>query len=102
MIIHCESYDQFKEITSKGLVLVDFYATWCGPCRMIAPILEELSEEDSFKPIILKVDVDEVSKPAMLYNIQSIPSLLLFKDGQLINSSIGYMRKDQIIQFCNK
>ncbi|MCQ2802786.1 MAG: thioredoxin [Bacilli bacterium] len=102
MLIHCESFEQFKEITSKDFVLVDFFATWCGPCRMIAPILEELSEDQAFKPNILKVDVDEISKAAMLYNIQSIPSLLLFKDGKLINSSIGYMRKDQIIQFCNK
>lgn len=102
MLIHCESYDQFKELTSKGTVLVDFYATWCGPCRMIAPLLEELAEDPSFEPLILKVDVDEVSKPAMLYNVQSIPTLLLFKDGQLKNTAIGYMRKDQIIEFCNK
>ena len=87
----------FAEETDKGLVLIDFWATWCGPCRMQAPILEQLSEqydEDEFK--IVKMDVDENPETPASFGVMSIPTLILKKDGQVVDKAIGVQTKDQI------
>jgi len=102
MIKHVSNVQEFEESINNGLVLVDFFATWCGPCRMLSPILEELSEDPSFKPEIVKVDVDEISEVAMKFNIQAIPTMILFENGKVKNSFTGFLRKDQIIDFVNK
>lgn len=94
-----EKSTNFEEIISSGTVLVDFFATWCGPCKMLSPILEELASECGDKLTILKVDVDEFSSIATKYSIYSIPTLLLFKDGKLVKKSVGFKDLDGLKTF---
>ena len=87
----------FEAETKEGLVLVDFWATWCGPCRMQAPILEKLSQEFSEDELkILKIDVDENPETARAFCIMSIPTLLFKKDGQVVKQVAGVHTADQI------
>ena len=79
-------------------VLVDFWATWCGPCKMLSPVIAELAEELEGKVKVGKVNVDEQNELAMQYRVASIPTLLLFKDGQLAKTSVGFMPKKDIIE----
>ncbi len=88
----------FESEISKGLVLVDCWAEWCGPCRMIAPILDELSLELNGVSI-RKLNVDENQSTAQKLGIQSIPTLLLYKNGKLVDKMIGAMPKQQIRKF---
>lgn len=78
-------------------VLVDFTASWCGPCRMIAPIIEELAGEYAGKAVITKVDVDENPEISMNYGIRSVPTLMIFKGGQVVDQIIGAVSKDKIV-----
>lgn len=87
-----------SEVLSSKCALVDFSAVWCGPCNMIAPIMEQLSEEREDVDFF-NVDVDKNPELAMQYRIQSIPALVLFKDGSEVNRSIGVMPKDKIEKF---
>ena len=87
----------FEAETNEGLVLVDFWATWCGPCMMQAPILEQLSEEmDEDELKIVKIDVDENTETAQKFGIMSIPTLLFKKDGEVVKQVAGVHTKDQI------
>ncbi|AND78644.1 MULTISPECIES: thioredoxin [Streptococcus] len=87
----------FAAETDQGLVLVDFWATWCGPCRMQAPILEQLSEElDEDELKIVKLDVDENPQTAQQFGIMSIPTLLFKKDGEVVKQVAGVHTKDQL------
>lgn len=88
----------FETEIAKGLVLVDCWAEWCGPCRMIAPILDELSREMT-DVSICKLNVDENQSTAQKLGITSIPTLLLYKDGKLVDKMIGAMPKPQIKKF---
>ena len=88
----------FNEMTGKGLVLVDFFATWCGPCKMLGPVLEDMaSDRDSID--IVKVDIDESMNLARQYGIMSVPTLVLFKDGQVVAQTNGFQPKESIQQF---
>ncbi|GGH83715.1 thioredoxin 1 [Pullulanibacillus pueri] len=92
----------FSEETSNGLVLADFWATWCGPCKMIAPVLEEIDGEMSDKVKIVKLDVDDNQETAGKFGVMSIPTLLLFKDGEVVDKVVGYQPKEALEEFINK
>ena len=83
-------------LEGKGLALVDFFADWCGPCKMMAPSIEELAEEYEGKVLIGKINIDEYLNPAMQYKVMSIPTLILFKDGEEVDKSIGLISKSEI------
>lgn len=78
-------------------VLVDFFATWCGPCRMIAPIVEEIAEECADTVKVGKVDVDESPELAAAFGVSSIPTLVVFRDGQVVNKTVGYCSKEELL-----
>ena len=86
---------------SKIPVLVDFWAEWCAPCKALAPILDEVSEELAGKIIITKVNLDENQELAMKYSIRSIPTLLLFKDGELSDMKVGLPSKSDLVDWIN-
>ena len=92
--------DSFHSGIRHGVVLVDFYADWCGPCRMMKPILEKVAGE-SQHAIIAKVDIEEAQKVAANFRITSVPTLILFKDGAEVNRLIGLQDADAIKQFIN-
>ena len=100
MIKHIEN--NFKEVVlnSKTLVLVDFYATWCGPCQMLGPILEEISIENSDFEIV-KVDVDNNHALARNYKIMAVPTMIIFKDGEVVDKIEGLVSKEAIVNKMN-
>lgn len=87
---------QFNEEIQSGVVVVDFFATWCGPCKMLAPVFEDLGEELAGKATFVKVDVDESPGVAQKYQVMTVPSVLVLKDGELKEVSVGYVPKDQL------
>ena len=102
-VIHIGSEETFdKLINGEVPVLVDFWATWCGPCRMIAPILQEIADQYGDKVIVGKVDVDEQGELAQRYRVMNIPTLMLFKQGQLVDKAIGARPKAALEQMLNK
>ncbi|HSO58886.1 MAG TPA: thioredoxin, partial [Paenisporosarcina sp.] len=92
----------FSSEISDGLVLVDFWAPWCGPCKMIAPVLEELDAEMSDTVKIVKVDVDVNQETASNFGIMSIPTLVLFKDGQPVDKVVGFNPKEALVNLVKK
>lgn len=90
--------DQFENVINNNeVVLVDFFATWCGPCKMLAPVIEELSEMNLPNTVICKVDVDEERELANMFNISSIPTIIVFKNGKAERQALGYRTKDQLL-----
>lgn len=87
-----ESFEEEIE-SSKGLVIVDFWAEWCGPCRMVAPVVEELVEEYAGTLKVAKLDVDENQRTAQRFSVRSIPTILFFKDGRHVDTVIGAVPK---------
>lgn len=92
----------FSQETSEGLVLADFWAEWCGPCKMIAPVLEEIDSEMEDKVKIVKLDVDENQETAGQFGVMSIPTLIFFKDGEVVDKVIGYQPKEALVEVINK
>jgi len=90
--------NNFKETISKGTHLVDFWATWCGPCKAMAPILEQFDSQNDFDASVKKVDVDENQNIAAKYNISSIPTMILFEDGKEIKRVVGAMPLEALNQ----
>lgn len=93
-IVHVNE-EKFKENINGGKVLVDFFATWCGPCKMLSPVLEEIKEDRSELKIV-KVDVDESPMLAKEYGVMSVPTLLLFENGELKKRQSGFMPKEML------
>ena len=92
----------FDELLQDGkLVIVDFWAVWCGPCRMLSPLLDEMEEEMADKVTVVKVNVDDADEIAMKYRIMNIPTLLFFKGGQLVDKTVGAMPKNVLVDKIN-
>lgn len=97
MLIHLENSQDFEKEIKEGLIIVDFFATWCGPCKMLTPELEELSDEHNEIKII-KIDVDKFNSLAAMFNIRAVPTLLFYKDGVLKLTRSGYSDKDTLLE----
>ena len=93
------SFDEL--LAGEKLVIVDFWATWCGPCRMLSPLLDEVEEEMADKIEVVKVNVDDADEIAMRFRIMSIPTLLFFKNGQMVDRSVGAMPKSSLVDKIN-
>lgn len=90
--------ENFQEEIKEGRVLVDFYADWCGPCRMVGPVIEEISKEIPDLKVI-KVNVDEREDVAKAYGIMSIPTIILFQDGQMEKKQVGFVPKEVLVRW---
>ena len=100
MIKYIEDLKELETYSKDKTVLVDFFATWCGPCRMLSPLLEEIAEENENIHIV-KVDVDRAKEIAQLYKVKVIPTLILLKDGNETKRTQGYLPKNKILEFYN-
>lgn len=94
----------FQELIEKesGLILIDFYADWCGPCKMMAPVVEQIAVEYEGKVVVGKINTDEAQKLAFTYNIMSIPTLMLFKGGQPVDMAVGMQSASELRQLIDK
>ena len=101
MLKHINDVAEFDAAIKEGKVLVDFFATWCGPCKMLSPVLEQLAEKEP-DLLILKIDVDEVGALAARFGVQAIPTLILFKDGNQVDKRMGYQNMNQLLGFINQ
>ncbi len=101
MIKHIVDTQEFNNEIKEGVHLVDFFATWCGPCKMLTPVLEEADEKETLSGVsIIKIDVDQANELASEYHINAVPTLLLFKDGKLVKKVMGYQNINQLKEFC--
>jgi thioredoxin 1 len=96
------SEDNFDREISKGVVLVDFYADWCGPCRMMTPVLEKVAREVEGQAVVAKLDIDRAQKAAAQFQVTSVPTLILFKDGQEVGRLVGLRDADAVREFIQR
>lgn len=94
--------EEFENQTKKGVTVIDFFATWCGPCRMMAPIFESVGQKMSGKANFVKVDVDESEDLARKFGVMSIPTMVILKDGNMIAKRVGLMQADALEQWVNE
>lgn len=92
---YIEKEEEFNELIKGDLVLVDFFATWCGPCQMLSPILEEIEKENESLKII-KIDVDKNENLARKHGVMSIPTIEIYKSGNLVSKHVGFLSKDEL------
>ncbi len=103
MVKHLNENEFESEVLKKeGVVLVDFFATWCPPCKMLAPVLDEISNSRSIGFEIAKVNIDENYDLAAEYRIEVVPTMLVFKDGKVVDTLIGYNSKEDIVEKVSK
>lgn len=102
MAVEHLSEDIFEEKIASGVVLVDFFATWCGPCKMLSPTIEELGAESDGSYAVYKVDIDECEDIAMDFGIMSVPTLIVFRDGAEAERMIGVQPKTAILEAIRK
>ena len=102
MIKHVETMEELQAELKKGDVLLDFFAPWCGPCRMLGPVLEGLDAKDDFKVQIVKVDTDEAPDLSIAFGVETIPTLFFFSEGKAVRRYSGFLREDQLREFCKK
>ncbi len=97
-IIHLEKEQDFKELIKEEKILIDFFATWCGPCKMLSPIIDEVAEENKeYK--FYKIDVDENEEFDKQFGIMTMPTLLVFEDGKLTKRQTGFISKEELEEF---
>ena len=94
-VIHLEKVEQFKKLIQEDKILVDFFATWCGPCKMLAPVLEKAESEIK----VIKVDTDEFDDLAREYGVMSIPTLVLLEKGKEVKRNVGFIDKNNLEKF---
>lgn len=99
MVKHIEEANFLNE-TKQGVILVDFYATWCPPCKMLSPILEEVASSRKYK--IAKINIDENTSIAHKLKIDVVPTLIVFKDGKIVDKSVGYISKEEVMELLDK
>ena len=100
-VINIGSKEAFEQYIAEGTVLIDFFATWCGPCKMLSPRIDEVAEEVT-NVKFGKVDIDDEVEIALRYKVQSVPTLILFKDGERVGKSIGLISKEELLEFVNQ
>ena len=94
-MIYLKEEKEFTELTREGLVLVDFYADWCGPCQMLTPVLEELAKKNKELKIV-KINVDDFQQLAIQNKVLSIPAIKIYRDGKLVNQTVGYQELEDL------
>ncbi len=98
-VLHTNGESFNKVINQDKPVLVDFWAPWCGPCKMLGPVLEEVEKEIGATAVVAKVNVDDEQDLAIKFGVSSIPTMVLFKNGQPVDRAVGFMSKEKIISF---
>lgn len=99
--LNTQTFDSFISSSDKP-VLVDLWASWCGPCKMLSPLVDQLAEKMSGQVQVAKVNIDESAEIAMRFGVNAIPALLLFKNGELLDQSVGYIPMDQLAAFVQR
>ena len=103
MVHHIENEQIINEVLEKqGLVVVDFFATWCGPCQMLSPVIVNLDKKYDGEVEFYKINVDENQDAAMRYGVNSVPTLIFFKDGEEIERQVGFMEEDELSKFIDE
>ncbi len=102
MAIEHVTDENFANKTSEGVVLADFWAPWCGPCKMIAPVLEEIDSEMSDQVKIVKLNTDENQQVTGQYGVMSIPTLIVFKNGEIVDKIVGFQPKEALVERLNQ